>query len=83
MTNLSFNDLVDLSVNYDGDNLEVDCSLTLNVKGIDLQAHACSVSNRDLLFYCNEGTVTYLVDVYNGTARAELYDWTLDDGGHA
>lgn len=85
MTNLiqipmyqSFNDLVELSVNHTGDSLEVDCNLTLYVDGTDMQAYTCSVGNRDLLFYTDKGTVTYLVDIYGDAARAELVDWELD-----
>lgn len=78
----SFNDLVELSINHTGDSLELDCSLTLHVDGIDLQAYTVSLANRDLLFYTDKGTVTYLVDIYGDTApRALLYDWSLDEEG--
>lgn len=86
MTNLTqvpmytpFNDLVDLSVHHDGDSLELDCSLTLHVDGTDMQAYTCSVGNRDLLFYTDKGTVTYLVDTMPGQRHiAVLHDWSLD-----
>lgn len=75
----SFNDLVELAVNHTGESLEVDCNLTLHVDGTDMQAYTCSVGNRDLLFYTDKGTVSYLIDTYGNTARAELVDWTLDE----
>ena len=75
----SFNDLVDLSVNHDGDSIELDCSLTLHVDGIDFQAYTVSLANRDLLFYTDKGTVTYLIDLYHAGPIAVLHDWTLDD----
>lgn len=78
MAYLSFNDLINLSLDHDGDSIELDCSLTLHVDGIDFHAYTVSLANRDLLFYCNEGTVTYMIDLYGDTARSELFDWTLD-----
>ena len=85
MTNLtqvpmytSFNDLVILSVNHTGEPMELDCSLTLCVGNLELQAYTVSVSTRDLLFYTSNGTVTYLVDMYAERPRVVLHDYDLD-----
>lgn len=91
MTNLtqvpmhtSFLDLVDLSVHHSGDSIELDCSLTITITNrhgdsIEMQAYTVSLANRDLLFYTDKGTATYLVDSINSRHIAVLYDWTLDD----
>lgn len=80
----SLEDLVELSVNHDGDSIELDCGLTLSVTNrhgdsIEMQAYTVSLANRDLLFYTDKGTVTYLIDLYLDGPIAVLYDWTLDD----
>lgn len=91
MTNLtqvpmytSFDDLVSLSVNHTGDSIELDCSLTLSITNrhgdsLEMQAYTVSLANRDLLFYTDKGTVSYLIDVYPAGPVAVLHDWTLDD----
>jgi len=74
----SLNDLITLSLDLFPTS-EVDCSLTLDIDGTEHQAYTCAVSYRDLLFYTDKGTVTYLVDSIKDTHTAVLHDWTLDD----
>jgi predicted GNAT family acetyltransferase len=75
MKTLNFNDLVEKSLNAKSSK-EYACSLELKIEGKTWNAYAVSVSNRDLLFYCNQGTVTYLVDTYGSRHTAELFDWS-------
>lgn len=75
-TNLK--DLIDLAVNYEGESIEVDCNITLEVDDVEYKAYSVSISNRDLLFYTDEGTIQYLVDSYGDNHTAVLYDWDLE-----
>jgi hypothetical protein len=76
-----FNELVEKSIktviNQDwpcNEDLKVDVDGKLTI----FKAYSCSVSNRDLLFFCDIGTVTYLVDMVGGKPYAVLYDYDLD-----
>ncbi len=75
-TNLK--DLIDLAVNYEGESIEVDCSINLEVDDVEYKAYSVSISNRDLLFYTEKGTIQYLVDSYGDNHTAVLYDWDLE-----
>lgn len=50
----------------------------LNIEGNVWKAYEVSVSHRDLFFYCDKGTVTYLVDTYGDKHSAVLHDWYQD-----
>ena len=78
---LTFNDFVDMSVNWKGESKEFDCDIVLrdDEEGIDCHAYTCSVSNRDLLFFCDNGTLNFLVDSYGGRNIAELFSADLDE----
>lgn len=53
-------------------------SLKFEVEGKTWNAYEVTVSNRDILFFCKQGTVTYLVDSYGTRNVAELFDWEED-----
>ena len=69
-----FNDLIDLSVKADQSS-EVEVDLKIEVDGQVWTAYSASVSYRDILFYCDKGVATYLVDSYGDRHVAELFDW--------
>lgn len=58
---------------------EYDCNVNLVIEGDTWQAYTVTISYKDIMFYCNEGDVTYLVDSYGDRHVAELYDWNTDD----
>ncbi len=69
----SFNDLILLAVK--GKNKTLEVNIPLEIDGKTWRAYEVSISYRDLLFTCEEGIVTYLVDSYGERHTAELYDW--------
>lgn len=74
-----FSDFVEMAANHNKqDPQEVSCDLILKVEDRELKAHSVSISNRDLLFFTESGTVTYLVDSYGDDHVAELFDWDLE-----
>ena len=62
----------------DNESHELDCDITLSVNGEYWRAYSVSVSYRDLLFYTDQGTVTYLIDSYPYGDFAVLHDWERD-----
>ena len=62
----------------DNESHELNCDITLSVNGEYWKAYAVSVSYRDLLFYTDQGTVTYLIDSYPHGDYAVLYDYERD-----
>lgn len=54
-------------------------SLPLKIENEIWNAYGAEVSNRDILFFCKEGTVTFLVDTYGNKNHCELFDWSKDD----
>ncbi len=52
--------------------------LPLNVDGETWEAYGAEVSHRDILFFCKQGTATYLVDTYGEKHTTELFDWEKD-----
>lgn len=56
----------------------LECNLTLGVDGEKFHAYEVSVASQDLLFFCDKGTVNYLVDNYNGKLVIELFNWEKD-----
>lgn len=56
----------------------IECDLTLEVDGEEFHAYEVSVSNRDLLFFCDKGTANYLVDTYGEKIVIELFNWERD-----
>lgn len=64
----------------------LECSLVLEVDSQKFHAYEVSVSNCDLLFFCEEGTANYLVDTYEDRITGvtailgiELFNWESDN----
>ena len=51
----------------------IECNLCLDVDGEKFHAYEVSVANRDLLFFCDKGTLNYLVDTYGDRIVIELF----------
>ena len=66
------------SMAADNESHELDCNITLSVNGEYWKAYSVSVSYRDLLFYTDQGTVTYLIDSYSHGDYAVLHDYERD-----
>lgn len=77
--NLTFDDLVNISVKHKGDSKSKECKIDLEIEGETWQAYDVSISSRDLLFFTDKGTVTYLVDSYGDRHSAILHDWNSDN----
>lgn len=75
---IDLKDLIELAVNHDEESIEVDCSINLDIDDVEYNAYSVSVSNRDLLFYTEKGTIQYLVDSYGDRHTAVLHDWDLE-----
>lgn len=54
-------------------------TIPLQVDGETWEAYGAEVCDRDILFFCKQGTATYLVDTYGDRHTTELFDWTKDD----
>lgn len=57
---------------------EQTCDLSLNIQGQTWRAYACNIAHRDIMFLCDKGVATYLVDSYGDRHVAELFDWSED-----
>ena len=66
------------SMTGDNESHELDCNITLSVNGEYWKAYSVSVSHRDLLFFTDQGTVTYLIDSYPHGDYAVLHDYERD-----
>lgn len=77
MRTLTFKDLVEKAVKANK-STEVSCNLKLSVDGETWVAYSVSIANRDLLFFCEQGTATYLIDSYGDRHTAELFDWNKE-----
>lgn len=71
---MKFKDIIRESINCQSTK-EHDCELELNVNGETWDAYSVSISHKDLLFYCEQGIATYVVDSYGDKHIAELYSW--------
>ena len=63
---------------HNSESEEIDCNITLSVNGEQWKAYSVSVSYRDLFFYTDQGTVTYLIDSYPHGDYAVLHDYERD-----
>lgn len=54
-------------------------TMELKIQNETWSAYGAEVSHRDILFFCKEGTATYLVDTYGDKNTVELFDWSKDD----
>lgn len=70
--------LIQKAKGHNAESEEIDCDITLSVNGEYWKAYSVSVSYRDLLFYTDQGTVTYLIDSYSHGDYAVLHDWNRD-----
>lgn len=73
----SFSELVDLSI-IAKDITEHECEIELLVAGGKMQAYSCNVAYRDLLFFCDKGTVSYDINTIGDRTSALLVDWQFD-----
>lgn len=73
-----FNYFVKKSVNWKKENKEFDCDITLKEDDKEFKAYTVSVSNRDLLFYADNGCLNYVIDLYDNKAIASLYSINND-----
>ena len=70
--------LIDYAVN-DKPQKEFNVTIPIQVNNETWDAYAAAVSHRDILFYCKQGTATYLVDSYGDKNTVELFDWEEDE----
>ena len=66
------------SMAADNESHEIDCDITLSVNGEQWRAYTVCVSYRDLFFFTDQGTVTYLIDSYPHGDYAVLHDYERD-----
>lgn len=52
----------------------LECNITLIVDGEKFHAYEVSIASRDLLFFCDKGTLNYLVDTYGDRIAIELFN---------
>lgn len=70
--------LIDLAIKTQG-NTERDCTgLILNANGNEYKPYSVSITHRDLLFFCDNATLNYLVDTYGDRNTIELLNIELD-----
>lgn len=50
-------------------------SLEITVGEETWSTYGADVSHREILFFCKEGTVSYVVDTYGDRHTVELFDW--------
>jgi diaminopimelate decarboxylase len=58
---------------------EIDTNLKIEIEGQLWTAYTVAISYRDILFYCDKGTATFLVDSYGDKNVAELFDWEFQN----
>ena len=68
-------ELIQKAKAHNAESEELDCDITLSVNGEYWKAYSVSVSHRDLLFYTDQGAVTYLIDSY---PHDDYRDWETD-----
>lgn len=66
--------LIELSKKHEGENIELDCDITLNIDQDEYKAYSVSVTNRGLLFYCKNACLDYLIDSIGWCDYLELWD---------
>jgi hypothetical protein len=80
----SFNDLVtsleqaiDMAKEFKGDSKEIDARFKVNIeldRGDETwNCYGVAISHRDILLYCEEGTMTFLLDKYGDKYTFELF----------
>lgn len=73
-------ELKELAIDWDKESTEHDCNILLNVGTDVFKAYSCSVGYRELMFYCDKGTLSYCLGTVNGgvTWFLELYGVEYD-----
>jgi hypothetical protein len=66
-------DVIEKSINWIGENQELDCNITLNEEGQTFQAYTVSIAHRDLLFYTDKGVLNYLIDKFGDKYSLSLF----------
>lgn len=74
---MKLQDLIDLSVKTKKQK-EVETTNSFMIEGAQWISYACMVSHRDLLFLCDRGTITVLVDSYGERNIGEVFSWEAD-----
>lgn len=52
-------------------------ALKIEIDGQTWNAYGAEVAHRDILFFCKEGTATFVVDSYGDRHTIELTDWEV------
>lgn len=55
-------EIIEISINHNGENKIYPCNVQIKEEGKRYQAHEVSIAHRDLLFFCDKGTVNYDVN---------------------
>lgn len=71
----TFDQLVEKSLKVTGASYALECDFEIEVNGEQWHVYDSSVSHRDILLYCDQGTVTFLVDSYGNRHVTELFTW--------
>lgn len=74
---MKLQDLIDLSVKIRKPR-EIEFINLFRIEGADWISYAVCVSHRDLLFLCDHGTITVLVDTYGDRNVGEIFTWEAD-----
>jgi len=67
------NDLIELSLTAD-ESLSVEVDFSVFVDDKEYIVYDCSVANRDIMLYTEQGCLTYLVDSYGDEHTIELFN---------
>ena len=78
MKKKTFKDFVSMAFTWNKENKEFECDLILKHNGEEFKAYSVSVANCELLFYCENATVTYLIDNYFGEAVSVIHEINRD-----
>lgn len=75
---MKFQDLLNMSIDIKKPK-QVESIHSFRIEGAEWISYEVSICNRDLLFLCDHGTVTILVDTYNGVNVGEVFTWEPDN----
>lgn len=53
--------------------------MTITVKDQTWSAYGAEVSHRDIMFFCKQGTATFVIDTYGDRHTTELFDWEREN----
>ena len=69
----SFIELVEIAAKIKGQT-EHDVDFTLCINGKEFKPYSVSIASCDLLFFCDDCTITYLIDIYFGEPVATPHE---------